>query len=889
MKLYLHFSIAAIVLTLSFNLFSQSLNSPFLNTSNAFIDSVYPKQNSSYFPSDGTIKIFFSQPMNAATVNSTNILLFGSLTGKYDYSVIYQSGTNTAEIQSTNPLKLGELISITLDSFIQTSTGTNIIPFVFTFNVKPEIGSVKFAVADSFQLNFSPTSITSADFNNDGHIDVIASNYDSSKYTIALNNGSGHFSIGEVMSGVFKPVYCVFTDIDNDRDVDMIVPTNEENKIQIYKNTGQGVFNYTTPITVSAPIGICPGDFDGDGYNDFVALCNTGNATFYKNNGSGVFVESGSAVINVPATIRNVVGDIDNDGDLDILGGTSDYNGVFKILVNDGNGNFTFTGGPYLGPYPDELAGGDMDGDYDLDFIKCDWYQNGIGIGINNGFGEFPVEDFLNLGNVGGQSRNPIANDFDGDGDLDFVVAFNGSNVGIAKNNGFPNFELYLSYLIPGIKGLTAADFDGNGSVDLAVISSTTNQIKFLKNCVDGLVAYYPFAGDTKDYSGNVNEGINYNGVFEKDRYGNDIASMFFNGVDSYVEGINPGNNLPAGNSRRTFSAWIRNYEYHQYGSNIFHYGTAEAAPTNFHFLITDVLGLGNGYGFGVVYGNTNLIDSTWHFVTGVYEGGTERITKLYIDGKLDTSGVITSEPNTILSNNWKIGQFIASGTPFKGNIDELKVYNVALSDQEIWDMYKATTTAPTLLYPDDNSTINTLTPLFDWDSLVTAINYQISLGTDSAFNNIVLTETINQSHFQIASGLLTTNTDYYWKVRTVNDGGVGPWSEVFTFDVNLSDVEDEKQLPSEFRLLQNYPNPFNPNTVISYQLPVGSNVTLKVYDILGNEVATLVNDYKSAGEYEIEFNAVSTSHDLSLTSGIYFYQLKGGSIVQTKKMVFIK
>ena len=88
---------------------------------------------------------------------------------------------------------------------------------------------------------------------------------------------------------------------------------------------------------------------------------------------------------------------------------------------------------------------------------------------------------------------------------------------------------------------------------------------------------------------------------------------------------------------------------------------------------------------------------------------------------------------------------------------------------------------------------------------------------------------------------------------------------------------------PKEFVLYQNYPNPFNPKTVISYQLPVTSNVTLKVYDVLGNEVATLVNEEKQPGVYEVEVDASN------LTSGIYFYQLKAGSLIQTKKMVLMR
>ena len=88
---------------------------------------------------------------------------------------------------------------------------------------------------------------------------------------------------------------------------------------------------------------------------------------------------------------------------------------------------------------------------------------------------------------------------------------------------------------------------------------------------------------------------------------------------------------------------------------------------------------------------------------------------------------------------------------------------------------------------------------------------------------------------------------------------------------------------PIEFSLSQNYPNPFNPSTKISWQSPVSSWQTLKIYDALGIEVATLIDEYKSAGSYEVNFNSSS------LTSGVYFYQLKVGSLIQTRKMLLLK
>ncbi len=99
----------------------------------------------------------------------------------------------------------------------------------------------------------------------------------------------------------------------------------------------------------------------------------------------------------------------------------------------------------------------------------------------------------------------------------------------------------------------------------------------------------------------------------------------------------------------------------------------------------------------------------------------------------------------------------------------------------------------------------------------------------------------------------------------------------------NLVSVKEEIENPTAFHLYQNYPNPFNPTTTIKYQIPELSFVTIKVYDVLGSEVATLVNEEKAVGSYEVEFNATA------LPSGIYFYKLQAGSFVETKKMVLMK
>ncbi len=99
----------------------------------------------------------------------------------------------------------------------------------------------------------------------------------------------------------------------------------------------------------------------------------------------------------------------------------------------------------------------------------------------------------------------------------------------------------------------------------------------------------------------------------------------------------------------------------------------------------------------------------------------------------------------------------------------------------------------------------------------------------------------------------------------------------------NLTDVATTQELPQNFQLQQNYPNPFNPSTSITFALPHAANITLKVFDVLGREVATLVNGYMTAGAHEVRFDA---SH---LSSGVYLYTLTSGDFTQTKKMSLVK
>jgi hypothetical protein len=104
-------------------------------------------------------------------------------------------------------------------------------------------------------------------------------------------------------------------------------------------------------------------------------------------------------------------------------------------------------------------------------------------------------------------------------------------------------------------------------------------------------------------------------------------------------------------------------------------------------------------------------------------------------------------------------------------------------------------------------------------------------------------------------------------------------------FEEDNTELVQTDNVPASFDLKQNYPNPFNPSTTIEYSVPQNSFVTLKLYDISGKEVATLVNTEISAGNYSLNFNADA----YHLSSGIYFYKLTAGNEVAVKKLMLIK
>ena len=130
----------------------------------------------------------------------------------------------------------------------------------------------------------------------------------------------------------------------------------------------------------------------------------------------------------------------------------------------------------------------------------------------------------------------------------------------------------------------------------------------------------------------------------------------------------------------------------------------------------------------------------------------------------------------------------------------------------------------------------------------------------------------------------LKTDSTYYFSVTCYDNMGNESWfSDLVKYDPTVNVNEKNSSSITSFKLLQNYPNPFNPSTKIEYSIPQTCFVTLKVYDVLGKEISTLVNENKFSGKYQVEFKGTSFS------SGIYFYRIQAGSFSATKKFILLR
>ena len=359
-------------------------------------------------------------------------------------------------------------------------------------------GDGTFQDPQSFDAGSSPVAIVAADFNGDGRLDVAVANSDlAGRVTVLFGNGQGTLTIFGSYAAGNQPGAIVTADFNADGKVDLAAANAYSNDVTVLMNKGAGVFRLAGPVNIGAnPSALAADDFDGDGRVD-VAAANFSdmNVNVLAGGGDGTFAQIGTVNRTQEHPDVIVQGDFNGDGKLDIA--TANYDAAsVTILLGQGDGTFVNAGAVATGTRPDALVTGDFNGDGRLDLAVADRNSADPGHGdvmilLGQGDGTFLSAGAME---VNGLPTALAAADFDENGTLDLAVAlgFNpdaspGSTVVLLFGDGHGAFPTSSSVTV-GSKpmALVVGDFNHDHHLDLAVADAVSQDVTVLLGRGDG-------------------------------------------------------------------------------------------------------------------------------------------------------------------------------------------------------------------------------------------------------------------------------------------------------------------------------------------------------------------------------------------------------------------
>lgn len=428
----------------------------------------------------------------------------------------------------------------------------------------------------------------------------------------------------------------------------------------------------------------------------------------------------------------------------------------------------------------------------------------------------------------------PVAGDWDGNGTLDLAVPCRWSaTVVILKNDGLGNFTLSQRIKVDARPlGLAAGDFDGDGALDLAVANWIGNTVQILHNDGSGSfnvsqsipVGAQPQAvavGDL-DHDGDSDLVVTNNGGITINILENDGRGIFTRLAPITVE---------SGPISVVVTDLNRD-------------GNEDIAVANLYSSSVSILknqGMGNFIETGVL--------GVGPYPTGIVCGDWNK------DGNMDLASINNGDGSVSILFGDDSAYFSKTST----HVTDVTYGRPLSATAGDWN-------------GDGNKDIAIADG--DWNAVLVLVNDGKGNFRDSARIAVA------GSAYGIVSGDWDGDGDLDLAVTHDVQNSIS----ILKNQTITSGVADRrKKISSSFSLFRNYPNPFNPSTKIAYAIPKPDNVVLKIYDVLGREVATLVDEKKQPGEYTIVWNACD------LASGVYFYRLVAGDFVQTRRMILMR
>ncbi len=453
--------------------------------------STFPLCNALNTPQNITITATFDVDVNPSTLNDSTVRINGSLSGLHTNTFSYNLGTRTITIMPNAQFKVGEVVTVSLTRGIENATGNPMMnPYSWNFTVQVHSGTGFFRKPLTVSVGSFPSSVTAADWDGDGVVDLAVVNAGVDSVSILKNDGTGVFTQTSTVFVIKRDqnstprASLTAVDVDGNGVMDLAVA---DRMITILKNNGSGTFTreLNEIYLNGTPRSMAATDVDGDGDVDLASTKATGvSISIVKNFRNGWFAETSTVDLDYFVSFSIAATDVDNDGAMEcaVVGSNFISTGanVF-ILKNEGSGTFAEAFGLRVDKACLAVAATDFDGDGDVDLAVTSYVGRTVSILKNDGSGTFTLTSTVDIGNY---PQSIIAADLDGDGDMDLAAGSQSStNVSILNNDGSGTFTLTSTIIVGNMPtSIAAADVDGDGAIDLVAANYGSNSVSILRN-----------------------------------------------------------------------------------------------------------------------------------------------------------------------------------------------------------------------------------------------------------------------------------------------------------------------------------------------------------------------------------------------------------------------